>query len=282
MQKEKFFLNVNFWGPHAPYIIPDPYFSMYDDLEIQPWSNFEETFENKPAIQQDYLSYFGIQDFTWREWQRMVRACYGYATLIDDQIGRIIKTVKELGLYEDTAIIFTSDHGGMVGAHRLCDKGPYLYDEILRVPFIARIPDLTKEGTRNGNWIYNYDLMPTFIDIAGGRIADQLDASSILPVLRGTETRESVMFGEFYGHQVPTSQRVVRTEKFKYIFNGSHIDELYDLELDASELTNVINDPEHKKALQELRERLLQHIRESGDLIERYYIRTRLERRWIP
>jgi arylsulfatase A-like enzyme len=211
----------------------------------------------------------------------MIRACFGYTTLIDDQIGRILKVIKELGLYEDTAIFFTSDHGGMVGGHRLCDKGPFLYDELLRIPFVARIPGLAEGGTRNGNWIYNFDLMPTFIDIAGGRTDNQVDASSIVPVLKGVETRESVMYAEFYGHQVPTSQRVIRTERFKYIFNGSHSDELYDLERDPWEMMNLLDDPEYKVVLQELREQLLQYVRENGDLIERYYIRTRLRRKWI-
>jgi len=279
-KKQDFFISINFWGPHAPYIIPEPYFSMYDDCVLPPWPNFEETFENKPAIQTDYLAYFGIQDFTWVEWQRMVRACYGYTTLIDDQIGRIIRVLMDLDLYHDTAIFFTSDHGGMVGAHRLCDKGPFLYDEILRVPFIARIPGHDAGGSHNGNWIYNYDLMPTFIDLAGGSSDSSLDASSLLPVLGGAVSRSPVMFAEFHGHQVPTSQRVVCTETHKYIFNGSHLDELYDLERDPYELSNRINDPGYAIVLRELKEQLLQYTRENGDLIERYYTRTRLGRIW--
>lgn len=274
---KSFFLRLDFWGPHWPYYIPEPYYSMYKDLDIPPWPSFAETFEGKPSLQTDYLDYFSLQDLTWEDWLPLVRGCYGYTTLIEDQISRVVALLKELGLYENTATFFTCDHGGMVGSHRLIDKGPFLYDDILRIPFIARVPGLTEAGARNQNWIYNYDLMPTFIDLAGGDIPGGLDARSLLPVLRGEESREPVAFGEFHGHQVITSQRVMRTEKWKYIFNGPQHDELYDLEADPHELKNLANDAAHTRPLREMRERMLAHIKEMKDLLERYFVMNRMK-----
>lgn len=273
---QPFFSRIDFWGPHEPCFIPEPYFSMYDDLDLEPWPNFEESFENKPRAHRDYADYWSVQDFSWADWQKVVRAYYGYTTLIDAQIGRIIEALKTLGLYERTAIFMTSDHGGMLGAHRLCDKGPFLYDEILRIPFIARVPGVTEVGGRNANYIYNYDLMPTFLDVAGAPVPDGLDARSVLPVLRGEETREPVMFGEFYGHQCPVSLRVIRTERLKYVFNGADIDELYDLTNDPGELTNRVQDPAYRNDLAEMRGRLLERLKSTKDPILRYLDRSRV------
>lgn len=271
-----FCIRIDFWGPHEPYLIPEPYYSMYDNIDTYEWENFRETFEKKPCIQKNYLSYWGVQDFTWKEWQRLIRHCMAYTTLIDDQIGKLMAVLKELGIYDDTAVFYLSDHGGMVGGHRLCDKGPFAYEEILRIPLICRIPGITTAGSRNDAFVYNYDVMPTFIELAGLTVPEGLDAASLLPVIRGEGQREKVMFAEFYGHQVPYPQRIIRTERHKYIFNGPESDEFYDLEKDSAELNNEIENPAYESQLLESRKRLEQHLLDTGDLIYRYFKRTRL------
>ena len=274
---EPFNLRLDFWGPHVPYLIPEPYFSMYDGVDVPEWPSFRETFEGKPRVQRDYLDYWGIRDFTWDEWERLVRGCYAYTTLIDDQVGRVLSALDELGVASDTAVLYTADHGGMVGAHRLCDKGPFLYDEICRVPFIVKVPGLTTPGERRGEWITNVDLMPTLLELGGVSVPEGLDASSILPILRGEESRESVAFIEFHGHQLPYCQRLIRTETHKYVFNGPDVDELYDLTADPCELTNRIDEAASRSILRDLRERLHAFLRNAGDPILRYFVDTRLK-----
>ena len=249
---------------------------MYDDTRIAEWPSFCETFDGKPRVQSDYLDYWGIRDFTWGEWERLVRGAFGYTTLIDDQVGRILSALSELGVEETTAVVYTSDHGGMVGAHRLCDKGPFLYDEICRVPLIAKVPGVTTPGAREAAWVYNVDLMPTVLELAGAPVPEGLDARSILPVLREGASREEVAFIEFHGHQLPYSQRLVRTPTHKYIFNGPDVDELYDLGADPHELTNLVADTGSAGVLKDLRERLHAFLREAGDPILRYYAGSRL------
>jgi len=274
--KQPFFGRIDFWGPHEPCIIPEPYYSLYDGLRLEPWPNFKEDFAGKPRIQRDYVDYWSVQDFAWEDWMKVIRAYYGYATMLDHQIGRLLAALKALGLYEQTAIFFTSDHGGMLGAHRLCDKGPFLYDEVLRVPFIARVPGVTRLGGREAGWIYNYDLMPTFLELAGMTAPAELDARSILPVLRGEQQREELMFGEFHGHHVPVSLRVVRTGDWKYIFNGADVDELYDLKHDPSEMVNRASDPQCLATLREMRERLRKRMEEVNDPVLRYFEKARV------
>jgi len=279
LKDKPFSITLSLHFPHSPIVAAEPYYSMYENLDIPPWPNFNDRMENKPKVQSDYQTYFDIEDYTWDDWERVVKACYGYTTLIDDQVGRIIKNLKELGIYEETAIFFVSDHGGMVGAHGLHDKGPFLYDEILRVPLIARIPGITdeKEGTADNNFVYNYDLMPTFIEVAGGDIDDKkLDAESLIPLINGEKTREPIMIGEFYGHQVPLTQRVVRTENYKYIFNGDGFDELYDLNKDPYELKNLIKCDDYQDIIKNLRQRLLDYMDRNDDLLKRYVVGSRM------
>ena len=272
-----FNIRCDFWGPHVPYIIPEPYWSMYDDAAIPEWPNYRESFEDKPIIQSRYLDYWGIRDLQWSDWELLVRGAYGYTTLIDDQVGRILDTIAEVGLADDTAVIYTADHGGMVGGHRLADKGPFLYDEICRIPFVARIPGVTSAGARDANWIYNYDIMPTALELGGAGVPEGLDARSILPVLAGDETRQSVAYVEFHGHQVPYCQRSIRTETHKYIFNAPEMDELYDLAADPHEMTNVAADPAVGTVLGDLRARLYDFLRSTGDPIRAFYEDTRMK-----
>lgn len=278
VERQPFHLRLDFWGPHVPYLIPEPYWSMYDGVSVPEWPNFRETFESKPRVQRDYLDYWGIQDLTWAEWELLVRGCYGYTTLIDDQVGRVLDELDDLDVAGNTAVFYTADHGGMVGAHRLADKGPFLYDEILRVPMIAKVPGVTTPGARSQAWVYNYDLMPTMLELADADVPEGLDAASLLPAIRDEALREEFALVEFHGHQLPYTQRCLRTPTHKYVFNGPDVDELYDLDADPHEMINLVDDGAHRDTLGDLRQWMFDLLRKTDDPIVRYFEDTRL--RW--
>jgi len=165
----------------------------------------------------------------------------------------------------------------MVGAHGLCDKGAHLYDEQCRVPLIARVPG-TAGGRRSDAVVYNMDLMPTVLELAGAPVPDDLDAASLAPLIRGEAdaVRPPVAYVEFHGHQCPYTQRMVQTPDFKYVFNAPEFDELYHLKNDPGELTNLAGDSAYAAALREMQERLAGFIVETGDPVERFYQGTRL------
>ena len=274
---EPFFVRCDFWGPHAPYNIPEPYAHLYRADDMVPWPNFADELGGKPRIQRAVKAYWGVQDFGWSEWSQLVAMCYGYVTLIDEQVGRLMTTLEELGLAADTAVFYTSDHGGMVGAHGLCDKGPHLYDEQCRVPLVARVPG-APEARRSDGCVYNIDLMPTVLELAGAELPDDLDAASLLPIIRGDRdaVRPPVAYIEFHGHQCPYTQRLVQTPATKYVFNAPEQDELYDLTTDPGELVNLAGDPAHAERLAELRRLLLEHLEATDDPILRFYQGTRM------
>ncbi len=271
-----FLVRCDFWGPHAPYIIPQRYAEMYDPADMPEWPNFADSLGNKPSIQKTMKEYWGVQDLAWDEWSRLAAMCCGYVSLIDDQVGRLLAVLEELGLTDDAAVFYTTDHGGMVGAHGLCDKGPYLYDEEIRIPLIARVPGAVR-GIRSDAVVYNMDLMPTVLELAGADVPGDLDASSLIPVIRGEKTavREPVAYVEFHGHQGPYSQRLVRTDDVKYVFNAADTDELYDLEADPGEMRNLIDDTGYASTLEEMRRTLLRYIIDTDDPIRRFFENSR-------
>jgi arylsulfatase A-like enzyme len=274
-----FFVACNFWGPHAPYILPASYMTMYDPQALPPPADLDDDLADKPALHRDYSRYWGIEQFTWHEWARLHAACYGYISLIDFQVGRILGALDRLGLAERTAVILTSDHGGMVGSHRLADKGPFLYDPVCRVPMIVRLPGGAGAGQRCERIVYNMDLMPTFLELAGLRVPEGLDAASLVPLLEGRADGfpdRPAAFCDYHGHQVPALGRMVRTQRLKYCFNACGRDELYDLQADPLELRNLLDDPARRDDLAALRAALAAELRRRSDPVLRFFEGTRM------
>ncbi|PCJ57085.1 MAG: sulfatase [Planctomycetota bacterium] len=274
---QPFFVSCNFWGPHVPYIIPEEYADMYDPKDMIKPPSFHDDLKNKPRVQQEMKEYWGVQDLEWEDWAKLTSANYGYISLIDKQVDRILKHLEQLNITEETAIIFTTDHGGMVGSHGLCDKGPYLYDDICRVPLITYLPQQKPEQRINAD-VYTMDLMPTFIELADGDTPEDIDALSLLPLINGTKEilRDEPMYIEFYGHQVSVMQKLLRTKEWKYIFNGQEFDEYYDLINDPHEMINEINNPNFKSEIQHARDQMTIKLKSLKDPSFRYFHGTRM------
>jgi arylsulfatase A-like enzyme len=190
----------------------------------------------------------------------------GYCALLDWETGRIVTKLDELGVLDDTIIVYTTDHGSMVGHHKLVDKGPYPYDDIQRIPMIAKGPGI-EEGQVCDEFVYLHDLTPTILEWAG---ADQFpcsNAQSLGPILAGNAPvnhRDDVFMARHH-HPIFCEQRFLRTRRYKYAYNALDIDELYDLDIDPDEMVNRINDPEYADILAELQQRMWNHMLELRD-----------------
>jgi arylsulfatase A-like enzyme len=263
---QPFFLQVNFWGPHNPCYIPEPYFSMYDPQDIPEPASAHETFEGKPTVHKRNSMYWGGYGAPWSYWQQHLARYFGYCTLIDDQVGRIRRELEQLGQWENTLLIFASDHGDMMGRHQLMDKGPFMYDDTYRVPLIIAGP-----GVEHGvceEFVYLHDLFPTILQTAHVADLPAMDlAQSLQPLLENGEgwTSRDEVFGEFDEQINLFPQRMVRTRTHKFVFNSSDICELYDLERDPHELQNRIDDPACESVKEDLKARLLAHLTATGD-----------------
>ena len=121
---QPFYLRVDFNGPHHPYVVPEPWASLYDPNEIPPWPNFYDTFENKPQVHLRHKFHRGVQDFTWEDWQPAVAKYFGYVSYLDSLFAKLLQTLDDLGIRDETLVIFNTDHGDFTGSHGQFNKGP--------------------------------------------------------------------------------------------------------------------------------------------------------------
>ena len=267
-QEQPFLLFASFFGPHFPYSVPAPYDTMYAPESVERWPNFDETFENKPLIQQREMLRWNASHLTWRDWQKVIAHYWGYCTYIDDQIRRVLDRLEELGLAEDTIVIYASDHGDMVGSHRLFNKGMYMYDETYRIPLIVQWPGVTEPGSDCDAFVSLLDLMPTMLEMGQVQVPENLDGRSLRDLLRGAEPEgwPDDVFAEFHGYESALfTQRMVRTKSWKYIYNPCAEDELYDVVSDPGELRNLAPLLGYKHVLRRMKERLVVWLNRTND-----------------
>ncbi|WP_129116803.1 sulfatase-like hydrolase/transferase [Halegenticoccus tardaugens] len=265
-----FFHRSDFLGPHHPYVIPEPYASMYDPAEIDPWPTYAETFAGKPAAHERYLAYRGVAGFDWDDWAGLVAKYMGFMTLIDEQIGRILTALSDLGLADSTVTVHTSDHGDFVGNHRQFNKGPMMYEDTYRVPLFVRWPGVTEPGSVCESFVSLLDLMPTLLDVGGADVLPDLDGRSLRPLLGGDAPDDwpDDAFAEYHGDEFGLySQRMLRTHRYKLVFNVPDRNELYDLRADPHELTNLVDHPAYRDVRRRLERRLVERMRETDDTI---------------
>ena len=260
-----FFLATHFFGPHLPYILPDEFFDMYDPDLVELPVSVAETFENKPPVQANYCGLWTFDTLSEETSRKLIAAYWGYITMIDHEIGRILDAVDRLGLTDSTAVMMTADHGEFTGAHRLHDKGPAMYEEVYRIPGLIRLPG-EPAGQVREEFVSLTDFTATILDIAGRDTAPAVDSRSLLPLVRGDhpEWAESILC-EYHGHHFPYPQRMLRTRTHKLVVNPESVNELYDLLRDPHELVNRIDDDAYADTRSQLMRELYRQLRARGD-----------------
>lgn len=263
-----FFLRLDFHGPHLPNVIPEPYASMYAVEDIPRPATFDSDLGGKPAVQRIKRLHWETEDVAWETFRTHVQRYYGEITLLDHQMGRVLRHLERLGLVENTLVVFTCDHGDTMGDHRIWNKDYTMYDQIYHIPFIARWPGVIASGSRSDAYISQMlDLTPTLLEICGQPLPSGLHGKSLLPLFGNREQeRRRDAFCEFHGsHMGLYSMRMVETDRYKYIFHANDIDELYDHELDPDEARNVVDDPAYADVLRDMKFRMVEWLRDTQD-----------------
>ena len=138
-----FFLTLSFNAVHPPYHVVAPYNKMYDWRSIAPPSNLLDDFRGKPRYQNDIMwPFHDTAHMSVDDWKRCIAFYRGFVTLLDRALGETLDAVRQNGFWDNTMIVVVADHGDMCGAHNRFDKGPYCYDEIMRIPMLVRAPAL--------------------------------------------------------------------------------------------------------------------------------------------
>ncbi len=249
-------------APHDPYIALRSYYERYNLDDISPPANFDHDLAHNPAI------YRRIQhvwdDLTWDEFAQATACYYANCTMIDDQVGRIMATLDELHLAENTIVVFTSDHGDYMGEHRLLLKGIPAFEGAYRVPLILSGPGIAA-GQELEEIISLLDLVPTVVELTvGGDFFTH--GRSLLPLLQNKESGWSgEAFAECHGQRFNYTQRILWKDDHKYVFNGFDEDELYDLAADPHELCNIASDPNQRSVLENMAARMWAIMHQTGD-----------------
>ena len=260
---QPFFIWSNFWGPHSPSIVPEPYYSMYRPEDIPEHPSYCEDFHDKPYGYYLTEKMWGLSDYGWKGFQEIAARYFGHCTLIDDCVGMIVEKLKECGLYEDTIIIYSADHGDCMGAHRLIEKGAFTFDEIYRIPLVVK-----GLGTKdNESLVLLQELMPSILELAGMRPPKKVDGESLVPLMLGEvpDNGRKYIYGEYHYHFYTARQRMVRNLEYQFTFNENERGELYDLGKDPWMLKNVCYEKEYEGIKRCLMDRMSEFMKETED-----------------
>ena len=255
-----FLLWVSFTHPHSPFVTTRRYWDLYrhDDIDMPKVPAFDVEDMDVMSRWLHYAHGGDLHDVTDEHIRNARHAYYGMCAYIDDKLGRFLDALADLGIEEETAVIFTSDHGEMLGERGQWFKQSF-HEWSVRVPLVARIPGLAP-ASRVTEMASLVDLLPTFMEIGGGESADPvtpMDGRSLIPLMEGLADGPNQVISEYTGEGVCAPCRMVRRDNVKFIYTHGHDDLMYDLAADPLELDNLIGRPEYAEIERDLRKEIL-------------------------
>jgi arylsulfatase A-like enzyme len=270
-QEQSFFLTLSFLAVHPPYDVPKPYNAMYDWRKIELPVNAHDSFAKKPAYQADVMwPFHDTGHMSDDDWRRSIAFYRGFVSLLDQSLGQVFDALRSNGFADNTLVVVLADHGDMNGAHNRFDKGPYSYDEVMRIPLLVRWPGARQRDVIRH--VHSMDLNQTMVEWAGLEPdAPNEDSRSLRPLIEHGDSAWNTPDEAFYRYEwyngLWFGVRAIRTRDFKYCFNPGGIDELYDLRQDPGELENLVDAPARSPVRRSLEDRLLAHLQSIGDTV---------------
>ncbi|MBC8351093.1 MAG: sulfatase-like hydrolase/transferase [Planctomycetes bacterium] len=258
-QGRPWLFSFNCFDPHHAFDPPPEYMSRYEPSGMPLPKSRDGELATKPTFQQLDAEWahnspgeFHAGAMTDNDRQQVTAAYYAMCELIDDQVGRIVRTLDETGQRDNTIVIFMSDHGEMLGDHGLYFKGPHFYDEAIRVPLVISCPERFQSGSRVDGLTELVDIVPTLLDACDLPIPNLVQGQSLVPLLTGqadpSQHRDHV-YCEYYNswthHDAYGTMLRSATEKI-VVYHGTDQGELYDLVADPEEFTNLWDSGEHQ------------------------------------
>ena len=249
-------MSVNIFDPHAPFDPPPEYLERYDPASLPP-----PAYRPSDLAAQEKLTGVDFQtkaqDPGAFDAQHKIAAYYAMIELIDHNVGRMLAALERIGQADNTLVIFTSDHGEMLGDHGLLLKGCRFYEGLVHVPLVLRWPGQIPAGKTTEALVELTDLAPTLLDAAGLRVPRHMAGRSLLPLLRGAtaEHRDAVRSEYYEALSMAPRDRagwsnsratMIRDRRYKLaVYHGHPTGELFDLEQDPHEHDNLWDSPDH-------------------------------------
>ncbi len=293
---QPWFVHLSYFAPHPPFIAPDPYHSMYDPTDV-PRPVRAATVEDE-AAQHPYLEYLLHHQRGWgihyqheaknnlklddKDVLQARATYYGMMSEVDFHIGRLIAYLEETGLYQNTLVVFTSDHGEQLGDHWQFSKFGY-FDQSFHVPLIIRTPESVAKsarGRRVGAFTENVDVMPTILECLGVAIPQQCDGRSLTQFCQDESPanwREEAHW-EFDFRNFNDSEgniafglkpdqcavNVIRGRRYKYVHFKALPPLFFDLDKDPNEFENLAQHPEYQGLVLEYAQKMLTWLMRSS------------------
>ena len=277
---EPWFIQFDFDGPHPICKVPDPFFGRHDASHAVVPESFNDTLEDKPNIHLANRLAGGTQEWNEEEWRTFTALYYDMISFLDSLVGRVLNRLDDHGLKDDTIVILTSDHGGMCGSHGILMHGtPAMPTEVMRVPLVVRAPGSCEAGRAVDVLTSHVDLLPAIVDLAGGKLETPTHGRSWAGLLEGTPPNDwrDAVGGQYHGTGVLFySTRMLRTKEWNYVWHSTGEEELYDLQRDPFEMTNLSVDHEAGQELLKARHRLNNFMQETKDPLEKHGFWQRL------
>jgi len=277
-----FFLCVSYNHPHEPFHPSKDLWDMYENEEIE-IPKFPKNMEKNYSAMDIWLNKFhGVHKVDLKNKEalkNMRRAYYALVSYIDKKLGELIKALEDTGLRDNTIIIFTSDHGDMLGEKGMVQKRCF-YEYSCRIPLIINFPDGWSSGTKVNQHVSLLDLAPTILDIVGVPEEKRLpmDGKSLIPLLDNSDNKERVVYSEFHTEGVLVTCFMIRKGKYKYIYIHNNEAQLFDLENDPGEWKNLSGNPKYKDIEDDLRTCILKEF--NPEKIEEV-VRESLQKRML-
>ncbi|MAX72420.1 MAG: choline-sulfatase [Nioella sp.] len=255
-----FLLTVSFTQPHPPFVADQAHWDLYEGVEIDmprvppiPYDDLGPFDRAKHIAQGSHL--FDLNETRTRDSRR---AYYAMMSYIDDRVGELLNALSETGLEQNTVIIFTSDHGEMLGERGMWMKDCF-YEWSARVPLFISAPGVAPG--RSSAVVSLVDLMPTLLEFAGVDlpVATGQDGDSLVPLLHGqTDGWKDEAIVDYAGSGYPSPSRMVRQGRYKYWLTWGLGPVLFDVVADPDELQNLAGNPEYSELEARLHDRLMQ------------------------
>ncbi len=271
---EPFMLYVNFLEPHMPFF--GPLDNEHDPARIDLPANFDDPLEeNEPLryrlLRESYRSQYPDET----AWRGLIARYWGLVTQVDRSVGAILDVLAELGLDENTIVVFTSDHGDMMGSHKLLAK-TVMYEESARIPWLMRIPQQGTPRTAIDDPVSQIDLVPTLLDLMGAEPHDRLPGHSLVRRIQGGRAAEDHVFIQWNpgaGFRTPKkvdfasqeeidrvarerTRTVVSPDRWKLCLSDLDKPQLFNLASDPFETTNLVQRAEHRDVVRRLTARI--------------------------
>jgi arylsulfatase A-like enzyme len=231
------------YSPHSPWVAPKRFLDLYDPEKLTlPSFPPEADEKRKPGHYDDAELRLAQQGY------------YGMVSEVDHHVGRMLDTLDELGLADDTVVIFTSDHGEWLGEHLKYGKGYPGHDCVSRVPMLMRVPGV-EGGKRVSQLVEGVDIVPTLLELCGAPVPPHLQGTSLRSLIEGEdEPVKDITLMEF------TGWKMVRSQEYRYIAHDDGREFLYDLNAEWGEYRDVSGEEGYAAALTKHRQFLIQRL----------------------